>query len=175
MHRLETRAENEISGNTLIGYASVFGTYANLGSHLEAINERAFNEVLAAPNLDTVALWNHDMNYPLGRITSGTLKLSTDSRGLHYEVELPSTSYANDLRELVDRGDVVGSSFGFVPGDDEWSVRARHRIRTHTRVARLVDVSPVTLPAYPNTSVSVRNDRARLIRVRNNTRKAINV
>jgi len=162
----ETRAENELSGNRLVGYASVFSEYSAQPGHLEAIGRGAFNDVLDG---DTLALWNHNMDYVLARTASGTLKLSTDSTGLHYELELPDTQYARDLRVLVERGDVRGSSFGFIPGEDEWTTRARRRIRIHTRIARLIDVSPVAMPAYGSTTVSVRNEednRARLLRAR---------
>jgi phage head maturation protease len=37
---------------------------------------------------------------------AGTLRISTDKRGLFYEVDLPNTTYANDLAELMKRGDV---------------------------------------------------------------------
>lgn len=172
-HSIDVTCRAEIQSGTLSGHASVFGSFASLPGHLEDIGRRAFDAVLADPDTDTRALINHDPNLLLGRMSSKTLKLSTDDSGLYFEVKLPNTTYANDLRELVERGDLSGASFGFVPGDDEWSTRAGHRVRTHTSIARLVDVSPVAFPAYSNTDVSLRNNlnRARLIRARN--RKAV--
>lgn len=169
MHRIEVRSENEVTDGRLVGYASVFSEYSPQPGHFEAIHDRAFDDVLGG---DTLALWNHNMDYVLGRTTSGTLKLSTDSRGLHYELDLPDTRYARDLRVLVERGDVRGSSFGFIPGEDEWTTRARRRIRTHLKIQRLIDVSPVAMPAYESTTVGLERNtnRALLLRARNNLR-----
>lgn len=171
MEQLQFRSDNQIQSNKLNGYASVFDSYARLPGHYERIDRSAFRDVL---NDDVVALFNHDANYPLARTDAG-LKLSVDSQGLHYEIDLPDTQVARDLRELVDRGVITGSSFGFIPDEDQWEKRAGKQIRTHLRIERLVDVSPVVFPAYPGTSVGNRKTtKARLIRVRHNIRNNFN-
>jgi HK97 family phage prohead protease len=55
----------------------------------------------------------------LGRNKSGTLRLSEDNIGLHYQVDLPDTTYARDLAISMERGDVSQSSFR-LPGDPWW-------------------------------------------------------
>ena len=111
----------------------------------------------------------------LGRQSSGTLRLGIDSQGLEFDVDIPNTSYGADIRELVGRGDLTGASFGFVPGEDDWSrTRDGRQLRTHTSVSRLVDVSVVSFPAYEGASVMLRSDipampidgRSQLIRAR---------
>ena len=65
---------------------------------------------------------------------------------------------AADERRFIGRGDVTGASFGFVPGDDEWSTAPDGKqVRTHTSVRKLLDVSPVTWPAYEGATVALRH------------------
>jgi HK97 family phage prohead protease len=169
---VELRAQ--ITGNKLEGHAAVFGQVARVRNDWETLAPTAFDEVLSNPDTDVRALVNHDPMYLLARQSAGTLRIGTDREGLAFELDLPNTSYANDLRELVDRGDLDGASFGFVPGKDTFS-RAPdgHQLRTHTSVRELVDVSPVTFPAYDGAGVALRHHefvrpsgRSQLIRAR---------
>ena len=151
--RLPVQYRAQVHGNTLVGYAAVYNRRAPIRGAWEAIAPGAFDEVLRR-GADVCALVDHDPSKLLGRTASGTLRLRSDTRGLAFEVELPDTSYAHDVRALVARGDLRGASFGFLPGADTLSVASDGRhLRTHTSVARLVDVSVVTMPAYEDTSV----------------------
>lgn len=147
-----------LDGNRLIGHAAVFGQTAKLATGYERLAPSAFKAALADPATDVRALVNHNPTMVLGRQSAGTLKLETDDQGLRFEVDLPDTSYARDLRELIGRGDVTGASFGFVPGEDEWSTAPDGKqVRTHTSVRKLLDVSPVTWPAYEGATVALRH------------------
>lgn len=147
----------EIVRNTFTGHAAVFGQYADLGSNLENLDARAFDRVLDDPATDVRALFNHNPDMLLGRQGAGTLKLGTDSEGLAFEVAIPNTTLGNDLRELVGRDDINGASFAFFPGESAWSRADDGRpIQTHTSVARLLDVSPVTFPAYDGATTMLR-------------------
>ena len=64
-------------------------------------------------------LLNHDPNIVLGRTKSGTLRLSSDQRGLRFECDLPESR--SDLAEAVARGDLDGASFRFKVGEEDWS------------------------------------------------------
>lgn len=149
--KAEIRQEGD-GPRRLVGYAAVFDVETELlFGFKERIAYGAFAKSLRE-NDRIVALWNHDTSFPLGSTASGTLILSETSEGLYFDVTLPATTYARDLIELVTRGDVSGASIGFFP------------IRTNyvdgVRViaeAELIEVSPVTLPAYPTTSVSLRS------------------
>lgn len=153
---VELRAR--MTGNRLVGHAAVFGQVAALPRHYERLAPTAFRSVLANPETDVRALVNHDPNLLLGRQGAGTLWVGTDGDGLAFEVELPDTSYARDLRALVERGDLVGASFAFIPGEDEWERAPDGRqLRTHTSVRELLDVSPVTYPAYGGAGVALRS------------------
>lgn len=158
MNRLhaELRAA-AVTGNTLAGHAAVFGQTAQIRGGYERIAPGAFDETLKRGD-DVVALRDHDPSLLLGRTSSGTLRLGVDADGLTFEVDLPDTAYARDVRELVARGDLAGASFGFLPGLDELGTAPDGRqLRTHTSVSRLIDVSVVAIPAYDGTSVVLRN------------------
>lgn len=146
---------------TLRGYAAKFDVLSeNLGGFREQIAPGAFADVLGD---DIRALFNHDPNHVLGRSTSGTLRVSQDSTGLYYEVDLPDTQAARDLQVSIDRGDVSQSSFAFrvAPNGDTWDENEDGVIiRTITKFARLYDVSPVTYPAYPDATVGTRSLQA---------------
>ena len=71
---------------------------------------------------------------------------------MFYEVDLPNTTYANDLVELMKRGDVNQSSFAFLIEKDRWEQRNGFTYRIIEKVSRLLDVSPVAQPAYPDAT-----------------------
>ena len=147
MERRTTTQRADVNGHTIRGYAAVFNSPSeDLGGFIEYIAPGAFDNVM---NDDVRGFYNHDWNYLLGRVSSGTLRLSLDEKGLAYEIDLPNTTYANDLVELMRRGDVNQSSFAFMIEADKWETKGKQNIRTITKVSRLIDVAPVVIPAYP--------------------------
>lgn len=168
---VECRAELRAGSRKIGGYAAVFEQTTDLGwMGKERLQRGAFDTAMSDPETDIRALFNHSPLHLLGRQSSGTLRVSVDSRGLEYEVDLPNTAAGNDVRELVERGDITGASFAFVP--DQWTYDERSDTRTHTSVARLVDVSPVPFPAYEGATTQARarltdgHRRSNIIRVR---------
>ena len=153
----EFRMENaEQNGNTIRGYAAIYNSDSEwMGGFYEQIETGAFDDVL---DNDVRAYFNHDENLLLGRVSSGTLRISTDKRGLFYEVDLPNTTYANDLVELMKRGDVNQSSFAFLIEKDRWEQRGGTTYRIIEKVSRLLDVSPVAQPAYPDATSELKRD-----------------
>lgn len=153
--QLEVRAAGETP--TLVGYAAVFNRDAVIaGFFRERIAAGAFDAAIRED--DVRALFNHDPNFVLGRNTAGTLRLSEDENGLRYEVDPPDTQVARDLMVSIRRGDVSQSSFGFQVVREEWTTpenRAELPLRTILE-ARLFDVSPVTYPAYEETTAEAR-------------------
>jgi uncharacterized protein len=147
-------------GASVSGYAALYNSETVIaGLWREQIAPGAFAPALDGTD-DVRALFNHDSNVVLGRTKSGTLRLTEDAKGLRYDITLPKTQAAQDVRELIQRGDVSGSSFGFVILDDEWddtpTKRGQLPLLTIRKV-ELFDVSPVTFPAYPQTSVTARS------------------
>ncbi len=153
----EFRMENvEHNDNVIRGYAAVYNSDSEwMGGFYEQIEMGAFDDVM---DNDVRAYLNHDENLLLGRVSSGTLRIGTDKRGLFYEVDLPNTTYANDLVELMKRGDVNQSSFAFLIDQDRWEQRDGKTYRIIEKVSRLLDVSPVSQPAYPDATSELKRD-----------------
>lgn len=155
---LQERAEGE--SPTIRGHAAVFfdgteGTEFRLwDGAVERIMPGAFDGALSRGD-DVCGLFNHDPNQVLGRRSGGTLNLSADAKGLLYNIDPPNTSAANDVVELIRRGDVQGSSFSFQVTDQEWRTEDKVDIR-EIRGVELFDVGPVTFPAYEDTTTGVR-------------------
>ncbi len=140
----------------IIGHAAMFDKLSDpiLGFR-EKISVGAFANSIKKD--DVRALFNHDPNFVLGRNKSKTLKLTEDDMGLSIEIDPPNTQWARDLQESIRRGDISQMSFGFVVLKDAWEHnKGKDSIRTLQEV-KLFDVSPVTYPAYPQTSVAVRD------------------
>lgn len=106
-------------------------------------------------------LFNHNPDAILGRVASGTLKLSTDRIGLAYVCDPPECQLAKHVTLAVERGDVTGSSFAFdvmeqvfrwVEGE-EFDILIREVVEV-----RLWDVAPVVYPAYSATTVGLSRD-----------------
>lgn len=157
MDRLMYETRSRVDGRTLYGVVHTFGTRARIGNQYEEFSPEAFNEVLSRPDTDVVAFWNHNRDMLLGRQSSGTLRLDLTDAELRFEVDLPDTDYGENIRALAERGDIKGTSFGFVPGlVERFTAPDGLPVRRHKSVRDLIEVSPTTLPAYTSTSVSVR-------------------
>src|ERR1035437_8184732 len=138
----------------LTGYAHVFGMSADVNGGKERFAPGAFDAALKRS--DARATVQHDLGELLGSQHAGTLRVEADAKGLKYSIDLPNTTYANDLKELVTRGDVTEMSFGFIPGKFAFSYDKGVQVRTHTNVRELVDISPVAIPAFAGTSLNLR-------------------
>jgi HK97 family phage prohead protease len=156
-------AKNDGGQDVIEGQAAVFNQYSeDLGGWIEIIEPGFFDDVLTG---DTRALQNHDTNYVLGRTTNKTLELAQDEKGLNDRIYPPDTSWARDLLVSLRRGDITQQSFSFrvnhlSSGDevdgDEWYILGDKIVRRLKQggCKELYDVSPVTFPAFPQTSVS---------------------
>lgn len=138
----------------IAGYAALYNRESGDMGFIEVIEPGAFAN---ADISDVRALVNHEPDKILGRTSAGTLAVVADEKGLRYEVTLPDTTYANDLAESMRRGDINQSSFAFGGVSDIWEERADGSyLRTIIEVQRIYDVSPVTYPAYNDTTVALR-------------------
>lgn len=156
MVEIETNGAKATDENTISGYAAVFNSDSqDFGGWVERIAPGAFTNNL---NDDAYALFNHSMNHVLGR-NKVNVKLEQDERGLKYTIKLPSTTTANDLRNLVKEGIINKSSFAFTVAEERFikSSDDKPHVRIIERFERLYDVSPVTVPAYEDTSVGMRS------------------
>ena len=106
---------------------------------------------------DVRCLFNHDSAVVLGRTGNSTLQLRADDVGLWGEVTInPNDKQANDIYARIERGDINACSFGFIPLDEEIENRSDGSVKFIVRDIDLKEVSCVTFPAYPQTSISAR-------------------
>lgn len=127
-------------GTVIRGLGIPYGEWSgDLGGFRERIERGAFTESIATG--DVRALWSHDSATPLGRHRNGTLRLSERSDGLHYEVDVnPDDVIATSVAARIRRGDVTGSSFGFIvrrEEDQTWEERDGLLWRTILRALEL--------------------------------------
>jgi uncharacterized protein len=153
----EFRVSEPDQPTTIQGYAAVFDSPGDAYYWTEELDPHCFDAVMAS-NPDCRALFNHNPDNVLGRTTAGTLSLSIDTRGLSYTINPPDTQLANDLIVSMRRKDITGSSFGFVVARDQWTDNEDGTItRRILEIDQLLDVSPVTYPAYGAASSQVRS------------------
>jgi HK97 family phage prohead protease len=78
---------------------------------------------------------------------------------LVYTIDPPETNAAEDVMKLIKRGDIYQSSFAFSlkENGDNWQMKEGRMKRIITRIDKVYDVSPVTYPANPNTTVAARS------------------
>lgn len=156
----------EADGRRFIeGYGAVFNSLSQpmetrAGKRfVERIAPGAFARALA--EADVRGLFNHDPNMLLGRRSAGTLTLAEDAHGLRYRIDPPDTQAARDVMSLLARGDLSGSSFSFLTIDDDWTRAADGMegidLVRELRSVHLLDVGPVTFPAYVDTSAAMRS------------------
>lgn len=138
------------------GYAAVFNKESrNLGGFIERVDPIAFNKSRGDGWPDVICRYNHDDNMLLGTAAARTLELSVDGYGLQYTVDPPQSR--SDILELVERGDVRRSSFAFRSIDDDWGMTDQGYPMRSLVGAQLVDVAPVNIPAYADTSAGLRS------------------
>lgn len=154
---VDLRAANSADGKTtLSGYAAVFNSRSqDLGGFVEQIAPGAFSKTLREQ--DVMMLYNHDPSKPMGRMSNGTLSLSQDQRGLKFEMQ-PDTSisWIVDAVNSIRAGLITQMSFGFATINDNWDMQGDQLVRTLLE-CQLFEVSPVTFPAYLQTSVNARS------------------
>lgn len=145
--------ELRTKGRRLEGYAATFSKSADIGGRfVETISPGAFSGSLRSKG-DILALVDHDPGRVLARTRSGTLRLSEDSRGLAFDLDLPDTAAGRDVLALAERGDLGGMSFGFTALDEK-----RDGDRRELRAVELHEISVVLAwPAYDGTVIQARS------------------
>lgn len=142
------------------GYAIVFEQPTVLWTDPDTGKE--YKEVISRGALDGVDLsdvpfkYNHSDNVMImARSRNKTLTLIPDDVGLKVIANLAPTTAGKDLYTLIQRGDICKMSFAFYVADDEYDRNTS--TRRINRFACIGDVSAVDMPAYEQTSLSVRS------------------
>lgn len=154
----------EVNGRILEGYAIVYDSVSRPfeWGH-EIIAPGAVTEEILRKS-DIYFVTDHNPMNRMGRsrfMTSGTLMLSIDEKGLKFSIELPNTQLANDTLELIKAQVFQGVSFAFTVEEEEITVIDDGNIlRTITKFKRLYDVSIVTDGAYEAAYAQIRSVEA---------------
>lgn len=153
---LESKAEKreEEDEYYITGYAAKYNSETDLGYIREIIMPGAFDDNM---NDDVRALFNHEESAILGRTVAKTLEIGSDGVGLWYRVRLDKRNSDHmNLFYSIQRGDVSQSSFAFIVKEQSWERTSddKPNLRKIVKVEKLFDVSPVTYPAYNNTSIN---------------------
>ena len=156
MHDIQTRSEGESGDRIVEGYFAVFDEIYNVWPGVtESIRQGAFDESISQ---DVRALYNHNTDAILGRVSAGTLSLKQDAHGLWGQIKINSKdTEAVNVYERIARGDITGCSFGFDIETEEREIHEDGSVHfTITKVNPLYEVSPCVFPAYEATNISSR-------------------
>ena len=160
----EVRAEeNEQHGTFITGTPIVFEKETDLGWCGEKIARGALD---GTDLKDVRFLVGHNTSMiPLARSRNNnensTMQLSVTENGMDIRVDLDTenNAEAKALYSAVRRGDMSGMSFMFVVDKDSWDdVESDYPKRTVEHIARVLEVSAVAFPAYPQTSIQVASE-----------------
>jgi uncharacterized protein len=155
---LEIR-EADTAGNlvTITGVPIVYDTWYPVVDRKGEFRERMLpgvaRDVMAT---DTRFLFNHDPDKVMARAGGATPTLTLEDGPT--ELRMVATvdtrqSYTNDLVIAIERGDVNQMSVGFLCDRDEWNRSRDERSVKHFKT--MTDLSSVTYPASPTTSVEI--------------------
>jgi uncharacterized protein len=148
---------SSMTGRTIGGYGVKFGTKSSPigGAYLEVVEPSAFSKSRSDGWPGVVCRYQHKDEMLLGTVSAGTLRLSQDDIGIDYSVDVPESR--SDVLELVQRNDITSSSFAFQAYDAEFDFDGGDLPVRHLTSCRLIDVAPVTIPAYPDATVGLRS------------------
>jgi HK97 family phage major capsid protein/HK97 family phage prohead protease len=152
---------NGIPGSYAIkGLASVYNKWSlNLGGFRERVRPGAFTRVLGE-DPHVLHTWDHDTSKSLSSTRSKQFPLelkSVDKKGLGFYSRVAPTTYAQDLRLLME-GDVINqSSFAFTVREAEWRFLEEEDMleRDIVEVDDLFDVTTCAMGAYPQTESEI--------------------
>ena len=159
--------ENEARKGRITGTPIVFNQATDLGW----CEERIAPEALDGTDLKDVRfLIGHDTSMvPLARSRNNnensTMQLTVTERGMEIRVDLDidGNPRAAELYSAVKRGDISGMSFMFTVDKDSWEdIESDYPKRTVEHISRVLEVSAVAFPAYPQTDLQVASEDATL-------------
>lgn len=151
--RLAEQAEGEEKSYIVEGYAATHDAYKLFEvdgvDYFERIEPTAFDD---ADLSDVVFRVDHEGRV-YARSSAGTVEIWHDEHGLGNRTDLSKTQKAREVFDDIEAGNYPQMSFAFTVAEDHFD-RDTHT-RVIDRIAKVFDVSPVSFPANPNTSLSV--------------------
>lgn len=123
----------------------------------EVVDRSAFSET----DMDDVIMQYDHQGHVFARKKNNTLMIDPDDKGLFIRADLGGTDIGRELYQEIKGGYTDRMSFGFTVAEDnkvieEDSDGFTKVTRTILKVGKLYDVSAVSLPANPGTSISAR-------------------
>lgn len=162
--KLETREIGGVSADYITGYGVVFNKWSaplqmqrSNGSIVEFIEKIEPRAVEGVNMDDIISMVDHKIT--LGKRKFGTMDIEIDENGVKYSTKIPNTTAGNDARENISNGNLEGSSFqfGLAKGGDVWDLKTSPYQRTIKKFSSIVEMGPVTRPAYPDTTAAMRS------------------
>lgn len=148
------KPEGSTGPGTLRGYALVWNTLST---------DRGGYKVRLAPDsarftTPARALYQHNPAAVIGNTANGTLRLTSDDIGVHFEIDLPDTTTGRDVAELVGKEYVAGMSFSMLyHPEPKGQVVTEDKEKIFNAEEFTVDEITVTgNPAFLDTSVRVK-------------------
>lgn len=107
---------------------------------------------------DVIMQYDHEGRV-FARQSNGTLVLQPDEKGLFIAADLGKTDLARGLHQDIEAGMITKMSWGFTVAEDSYD-KLTHT-RTILKIAKVYDVSAVSIPANGDTEISTRNAASR--------------
>lgn len=162
---MEVRALSDNDGYIVEGYASTFNDpYLLFKEEGYEVYEQVDKDAFAKTDMSDVIMQYDHEGRVFARMSNNTLVVSPDDIGLHIRADLGGTEIGRQLYEEIKGGYTTKMSFGFTVRKDERKIEENKEsgitkvLRTITDISKLYDVSAVSLPANPATSISSRAD-----------------
>ncbi len=147
--------EEEEKSYKVEGYASTFEPYVLLTrdgvDYSEKIEPTAFDDA----DLSDVVFRLEHQGRVYARSSAGTVEVGHDDHGLFMRADLSRTPSARDVFADIEAGNYPQMSFAFTVAEDGDDYDKKTHTRTISRIGKVFDVSPVSFPANPGTSLSV--------------------
>lgn len=136
------------------GYATTFDDpYELMPDYYESISRSA----LDGANMDDVIFQYDHRGMVLARQRNKTLEVECDEHGLKVRADLSGSQEGRNLHEAIKNGLVDRMSWAFTVADDGWEYDEKTRTSTITKVAKVYDVSAVSIPANEGTNINARS------------------
>ena len=123
------------------------------------IYERIDAHALDSADMSDVIMQYDHTGRVFARQSNGTLILQPDEKGLFVAADLGKTDLARGLYQDIEAEMITKMSWGFTVAEDSYD-KLTHT-RTILKIAKVYDVSAVSIPANGDTEISTRNAASR--------------
>lgn len=137
------------------GYATTYEPYVLYELDDGPVYERFERGCFDGCDMSDIIYQLNHQGTVFARLSNGSLIVEPDQVGLFTAVDLSRTSAARNHYEEISAGMITKMSWGFIVG--EYHYEPETRTIVHTKVAKIFDVSGVSIPANQNTEINARS------------------